>query len=146
MGIGRFFQLGYCGRYLFPPILHKILDLSRAQFLRVCRVLSIRSYFLKDVAVCRCPLLDSGLPVIRIVPGQRPSVDIQSHSRCLLICVSAPFQSAVVPGSFRLQILFLRWRPCFLCHDHGRFFHRTTIEFGWAGHIHASPNCPVGCR
>ena len=78
--IGRLIWLGNGGQDLISPVLHCRLNLGRGQLLLVVGGFSIRGDPVKGVSVFLRPLLNNSFPVVRIVPGQRPGVNIKSHS------------------------------------------------------------------
>ena len=78
--VGRLARLGNGGQDLIPPVLHRRLNLGRGQFFFVVSRFSIRGDAVEGISVFLCPLLNGGFPVVRIVPGQRPGVNVKSHS------------------------------------------------------------------
>jgi len=67
------------GQNLIPPVLHRCLNLSRGQLLFVVGRFPVRSDAVEGISVFLRPLLDDGFPVVRIVPGQCPGVNVKSH-------------------------------------------------------------------
>ena len=94
-GVGGLVRLRNGGQNLIPPVLHRRLNIGRGQFL-VVGGFPIRGDAVEGISVFLRPLLNNGFPVVRIVPGQRPGVDVKSHSVCLLFN-----QNPSRPGAFR---------------------------------------------
>ena len=77
--VGGLVRLRNGGQNLIPPVLHRRLNIGRGQFL-VVGGFPIRGDAVEGISVFLRPLLNNGFPVVRIVPGQRPGVNIKSHS------------------------------------------------------------------
>ena len=97
--VGGLTRPRYCGQDLIPPVLHRRLDLNRGQFFFVVSRFSIRCDPVEGISVFLRPLLNNGFPVVRIVPGQRPGVDVKSHKFFSFSVWSKPFQGTVVAQS-----------------------------------------------
>ena len=78
--VGGLARLRNGAQDLIPPVLHRRLDLSRGHFFLVISRFPVRGDAVERVSVFLRPLLHNSFPVVRIVPGQRPGVDVKSHS------------------------------------------------------------------